>query len=368
MSDGTRESHEAVERSCENCGYDLSGLGRTGRCPECGTVFGPGSERTDGDPLSTTGHRAVLSNISDAPAGYLMRVSLAAGLAFLSVCGIVLLVLFRADDSLVYVAVQLCWSGSIAVLMLRRHVPASSRINTRKELRGARLAATVTQALWPVAGTFQTVALTAAGTLGDVLVITSAVLSIFGTIGLVPMCWWLGHLAHWAANERAAAQFTGSAWTFAVLYPVLLVSGLVSPHLSGLGKALEIVVIVSGLAVLVASVAMLIALFQLSTDANQARGVRKAIRERDERRLAREEARAAEFAAPPSDAEVGGDPSFAADLAESGSHRSGTGQADASMHEQLKKRLRAGAYIEPTGGDDDAIELAPLDEDPPANR
>ena len=24
---------------CGKCGYDLSGLGRQGRCPECGTVF-----------------------------------------------------------------------------------------------------------------------------------------------------------------------------------------------------------------------------------------------------------------------------------------------------------------------------------------
>jgi hypothetical protein len=36
-----KRAHDAGERRCRNCGYLLLGL-PTNRCPECGTVFGPG--------------------------------------------------------------------------------------------------------------------------------------------------------------------------------------------------------------------------------------------------------------------------------------------------------------------------------------
>ena len=38
-------------RHCENCEYELIGLGMTGKCPECGEAFGYGASRDRPEPL-----------------------------------------------------------------------------------------------------------------------------------------------------------------------------------------------------------------------------------------------------------------------------------------------------------------------------
>lgn len=292
------------------CGYDLQGLRKGVRCPECGTV-------------SRSGRKIKLNdNLTDAPVGYLRMLTLGLGLVSLGVLGYIIFLVITALDPFppaLEAAVRLMvppataaswWFGMHLVLRPRPVQPSSYRdpILDSRRLRKLNLSL---QSVVACAVIFFAIYLAMpannAGwqTFRTVLLVITVLLGIAALVSFVPISVYLASLCDWAGEESLGDRLRAVAWTITVCGGLSLMCYL----LGVLG--LRGLILIGALLFVIASIAATI--FLLSTvqlaymslwalqnsaasrERDQRLAERKAAEAEDQRR--REEARLAALAA-----------------------------------------------------------------------
>lgn len=203
------------DRACIDCGYNLRGLKIGGVCPECGRSI----EAKKSAPRYS-------DQLVQAPIGWLEAFSMGALLMFLAALGLVIMtiaLLFYSGPVMVLIIgfISLAWFGGVWLVTRPRPMLAATVVNTRLEWSGARVAARLTQACWPLAsiGILLAVVLRQGAAPGAAVGVASVSGSLLGLValgGLAPLCVMLARIAEWAEDSSLAQGFRGSASTLGV--------------------------------------------------------------------------------------------------------------------------------------------------------
>lgn len=204
-----------VDRECIDCGYNLRGLKIGGVCPECGRSI----EAKKSAPRYS-------DQLVQAPIGWLEAFSIGALLMFLAALGLVVMtiaLLFYSGPAMILIIgfIGLAWFAGVWLVTRPRPMLAATVVNTRLEWSGARVAARLTQACWPLAsiGILLAVVLrqgAAPGAAVGVAAVCGSLLALVALGGLAPLCVMLARIADWAEDSSLAQGFRGSASTLGV--------------------------------------------------------------------------------------------------------------------------------------------------------
>ena len=232
------ETHAPNER-CSQCGYDLAGLSKGGRCPECGTPSkGPSTAR-------------FVENLCDAPASYLRSLLggfllmslgtllIGGALGYLGYYGIFVAGTLLAIPNIQHyiaaacMAGALCWCVGVWLGLAER--PRSERTSRDFILDNPRLrrVALLSQFSLPSAVLLLwTLGFITPGIVGWVIVGLALLALIGAAFSMVPLSVYLSSLADWAGDNVLANRLRGAAWVIAVIGTtgVLCVLGALIPH------------------------------------------------------------------------------------------------------------------------------------------
>lgn len=262
---------------CAHCGYDLRGLRRNARCPECGNAI--------------RAPRSIHLPLSEMPINIvrLVRTRCLAG----ALGGAVAIGVFMFGSVIPSLApftpllAAAIWFTGAFMLMRPIHHPAAAMYGFSPAGR-LRIWAAWLQTSWIVAGAATTAFLIIPGTtsLHFSLLTISLVATVIGQAGIVVISLALENLSNWARDDFAEKCFNlcafglPTAFFFAVIFPMIIL--------------LPMVPLLAGILWLVAACAFPVGLISISRSADLS--VLHAIEhaERDERRRERERKRSEE--------------------------------------------------------------------------
>lgn len=196
-----------TDRPCPGCNYNLKGLRKGGKCPECGRPIGGKASGRFAD------------NITHASPRYLR--TLRAGL---------LLMCAAIPVFCVPLLSPALWAAGVWVAMTRR--PTDEHTTPDAILDTPRLrTANRWLAMAPLGGSvvYTLANLLGAGWLRTGLEIVAAAVSIVGAAAFVPLSVYLSALADWASYESVAGRFRATAWGIAVFGSLAAVLGVIPP-------------------------------------------------------------------------------------------------------------------------------------------
>jgi len=296
------QDNSPAQGTCRGCGYDLKGLRKGDRCPECGKAIEPARR-----PMSKH------DNLAEAPRGYLTRLRVSCLLMSVSAIGVICLFLVDlvlAQGAAQIVArsiglgVMIAWPAGVWGVTAPRRSAVVSEETTRREQRVVRWITRWSQMCLPVVTLF--LLAQAVGALGstpqwalNVLegVITGLVVAaLIGTITLAVV---LANLAQWANDEDLSERFWFSVWALAAGALFLVFQPLVRAAFAFLNISLlgAFLMVLAGLGFIAGMIVYAVGLVQLSRQAKWAISSAKRLderRARDAERLA-----AARDASPP---------------------------------------------------------------------
>lgn len=222
---------------CRKCGYNLKGLQRGSRCPECGFA-----------PPQRASVLSARDNLLYAPLGYLKLLRLGALLMALGVVGAVLQVGlgFFVSEAIV-TAMRLLigagWLGGVWIFTAPRQVNERTPVNPQQEWKRLRWVNRGTQACW-LLGSLVATSAGAAGAPGA-LEIVAGLLGVVALFGLAPLAVQIADIAEWGADTGLASRLRGAAWGV-IVFGVIIYLGFLGPVLpTALAIVLGIAMVVS---------------------------------------------------------------------------------------------------------------------------
>lgn len=218
---------------CRRCGYNLKGLQRGSRCPECGF------QMPQGNVL------AARDNLLYAPLWYLKLLRFGALLMAMGVVGAGVLAgmgIFGASEEIRAMgrfATGSAWLAGVWILTGPREVSERTPVNPKEEWKRLRWVNRATQACWllgavaalaafrltPIAAPFRTGG-------PHPLQAVAEILGVVGLFGLVPLAVQIADIAEWGADSGLASRLRGSAWGLMVFGLVVYLGGF-APELLG---------------------------------------------------------------------------------------------------------------------------------------
>jgi len=228
MDTGIAPDVIAEDRPCTQCGYNLRGLTRADRCPECGRAII--SRKTADDPP-----------LSEAPLAYLhvLNVSAiaAAASALLGPISVFYAVGWaQAWAALVAGVATGVWAASVVMLTQPKPRFGDNPRPEPKRMQRLRLAARLTQLAWPMFSLCVIAWAFASGAWMTAAAIAAWSLAIVGVLGFVPTAICFAELSDWARDTSLSGRLRGCAWfiTFAALFELCTIAvGLVLPFFAG---------------------------------------------------------------------------------------------------------------------------------------
>lgn len=290
MSVETEQTRAPERRACPKCGYDLTGLAVSAKCPECG--FGqsatPGVRRGSGD------------NLTDAPAWYLRLMALATSLAAVGLVatvatGAALNSALTVGNVLLYGAAVVVWTVGIVLCAWKRPTSIATVRDITLDAPWARRVVVGAQLLHVVSVVLAMAAAMSGATPGSLLYGAFEFLELLAYLGMVPVAIYLSSIAGWAGDDGLEGRLRFVAWGIAVpavAVPVLDFLVSVSPVFGVLWLAGLVLVFVALLAFLV----LLVGMVQLATMSFWAISNASAAAARDQRIAERREREAREAA------------------------------------------------------------------------
>jgi hypothetical protein len=198
------------DRLCDRCRYNLKGLPRGARCPECGLPI-----------RSRSGTKRFTDNLTQAPIFYLKTLALGLGLtAAACLISIVtnLVGAFAPSISGLHLlaakglAAVVWWVG-VFIVTAQRPLNETTIRDPLLESNGLRRANRVLQAAWAVAALLFFMELRTGLPLVGYFAQGALVVA---TLGLVPLALQFSALADWAGDTGASERFKVAAWAMAV--------------------------------------------------------------------------------------------------------------------------------------------------------
>lgn len=222
---------------CRRCGYNLKGLQRGSRCPECG--FAPPQR---GGTLSSR------DNLLYAPLGYLKLLRLGALLMVVGVVGAVLqtvLGFFLPEAILtgLRLLIGAGWLAGVWIFTAPRQVNERTPANPRQEWKRLRWVNRGTQACW-LLGSLAATGGAAPGMPGA-LEALAGLLGVVALFGLAPLAVQIADIAEWGADSGLASRLRGAAWGV-IVFGVIIYLGFLGPLLpTALAIVLAVAMVVS---------------------------------------------------------------------------------------------------------------------------
>ena len=214
---------------CKRCGYNLKGLVKGDKCPECGY------QRKGGGVL------AARDNLLYAPPGYLRILQVGAMLMAAGVLGAGLVAALgvvggpeRAIVGVRLVASGL-WLAGVWIMTAPRQVSERTPVNPKEEWKVGRWVNRGTQCCWLLATVAAMAELSAAAPLGGGVTawsVSAGMLELVATFGLVPLAFQIAELADWGADSGLASRLRGAAWGLTV-FGIIVYAGALAPTLLG---------------------------------------------------------------------------------------------------------------------------------------
>jgi predicted Zn-ribbon and HTH transcriptional regulator len=283
---------------CRRCGYNLKGLQRGCRCPECGFAAARGGVLQTRD------------NLLYAPLAYLKVLQAGAMLMALGVVGSGILAAANFVDlsgtfrNPVRLGTAAAWIAGVWILTAPRQVSDRTPVNPREEWKRLRWVNRGTQACWLLGA----VAAIAAARLAPItpafrttgphpMEVVAELLAVIGLFGLVPLAIQIADLAEWGADTGLASRLRGSAWGLMV-FGAFVHAGAYGPELLGpFAFFLLVPMLISGGLWMISLLALGYSVLQLASMTRWAIINSDHLAARDQRLLERQErdARAAEM-------------------------------------------------------------------------
>lgn len=221
------------DRACINCGYSLRGLRLDQVCPECGRAI----------QVKKKNIPRYSDALINAPKLWLAGLALGSTFLFFGVLGMLLLFfatsLMPADAKFAFSifagAATLIWYIGVLITTQPRPMMPTTRLDPRKEWRGLRWSARLTQFFWPVLSGLLTASwyqYKQGGVPSPVFAWLAFGAFIIGAMGLIWLCVYLSNIAFWGdddvgANFRTCAWMIGAAATLAVLNAINVLTNAV---------------------------------------------------------------------------------------------------------------------------------------------
>ena len=199
---------------CRRCGYDLTGLDRTGKCPECAFPIARSATRRNEDQLASAPVEWLRAFQAGATALLLGSVTGVAGLFLWQVSTAWPLGFWR-------IGAAISWVVGAWIITAPRAAAVSRSVAPREEWRTARALARWPQFAWIALAAFDTVAGAFALPAWPVLVIEIALLAV-ALVGVMMLMVQMSRLALWANDDDLARR----AVHCVVLAPIGFVLGL----------------------------------------------------------------------------------------------------------------------------------------------
>ncbi|MFG0284589.1 MAG: hypothetical protein ACF8R7_09225 [Phycisphaerales bacterium JB039] len=214
---------------CKRCGYNLKGLVKGGKCPECGF------QRKIGGVL------AARDNLLYAPPGYLRTLQIGAMLMGAGVVGAGLVAAMgvaqspeRAAAGVRLVASGL-WLVGVWIMTSPRQVSERTPVNPREEWKVGRWVNRGVQSCWLLAALAVMADIRGPSPLvggATAWSVAGGILEVIAMFGLVPLAFQIAELAEWGADSGLAARLRGAAWGLAV-FGIIVYAGALAPTLLG---------------------------------------------------------------------------------------------------------------------------------------
>jgi hypothetical protein len=214
---------------CAGCGYNLLGLRRTGRCPECGRAIFDQHGFHQAEPIRTGPVLRDCGTLLEAPEPYVRAVAGGCVALMIGAAGIaaalgLMPTPFRPAGPLIGAASGLVWAYGVMASTLPRALPKKVDIDAQREWDGLRFAARLSQPCWFFGMLALGVALIGGRWLPwdavrPALSLAVAVLLV-AAAGLIPLCVILSNIAFWAANSALGNQLRACGVGLTVSIPL----------------------------------------------------------------------------------------------------------------------------------------------------
>lgn len=257
-----REGVIADDRLCDRCRYNLKGLPRGGRCPECGLPI-----------RSRGGRKRFTDNLTQAPLFYLKTLALglgataAASAMFIitSIAGAIAPQWALAILALNALAALLWWVG-VFIVTAQRPLSESTIRDAFLESRGLRQANRILQTGWIASALLTFLEIRTGNPVPGYLAHAALVIA---TLGLVPLALQFSALADWAGDTGVSERFKIAAWAMAV-FGVTSQAGLFAAMGGVTGVLMATIWFWSSFATAIAQGMFLFGIFQLVSSAGWA--------------------------------------------------------------------------------------------------
>ena len=209
------------DRPCVSCGYNLIGLMSDGVCPECGRKI----------KIRKQEIQRYSDNLVNAPASWLAAFATGSLLLFFGsltvfvALGVGAWLAARANSvgAMFAALAAAVWFAGVWMVTRPRPVMNTTMIDPRKEWRGLRWSARVTQVFWLLAALM----LIASAESGQIAFAWAALPSFaIAAGGMLPLCVLLSNLAHWGSDSGLAGHFRACAWLLGFAGTLLTLHGI----------------------------------------------------------------------------------------------------------------------------------------------